>query len=343
MEACNFRSRGPPRLSKPVAVRRLIPRSGRALRVAILLVGTLLVAACRPAVAPPAPTPAPAPPPPATRGSSFHAVGPTAVFTPVPAPQSAAAPGTGEWYRAPAPGGLDVLLGVYRPNPAVLNPATVLVLHGGDGLRRQYETIAASYAAQGFIGIVGCWFDDPSQALVEDSVSCSGGPAFKGSETAAVADLDALLAAADQVADVDLARVAIVGHSYGATVALLRAAHAGAVQPIVSSSGLLAATPLGVGAPRAGNRYPADEAAGIDGPLMIVHGASDPITPIGQAQALVAALAGASKPTPTIAYYPAPAGHSIPWQADAFPGRPGASFSSAFINDSSAWIAAQLP
>lgn len=267
---------------------------------------------------------------------------PTSAFTAVAAPQGSAVPGTDEWYRGPAPGGRDVLFGVYRPDPAVVNPATVVVLHGGDGLRRKYETVAASYAAAGFIGVVGCWFDDPGQLIVEDSVSCSGGPAFKGSQTAAVADLDALLAGIDQVADVDLARVAIVGHSYGAAVALLRAADDGALQPIVSSSGLLAAVPVGAGSPRVGDRYPADHAATIDAPLMIVHGASDPITPIGQAEAFVLALATAAKPTPTIAYYPAPAGHSIPWQSDAFPGR-GGTFAAAFFDDTSTWIATQLP
>lgn len=314
----------------------LIPRSGRALGVTTLLFGALLVAACRPAIAPP-------PPPPPTRGSTFLAVTPTAAFTPVSAPQGSAVPGTAEWYRAPAPGGHDVVLGVYRPDRGVVDPATVVVLHGGDGLRRKYETLAASYAAAGFIGIVGCWFDDPGQEIVEDSVSCSGGPTFKGSEVAAVADLDALLAAVDQVADVDPARVAIVGHSYGAAVALLRAADDGALQPIVSSSGLLAAAPVGAGVLRVGDRYPRDVAASIDAPLMISHGASDPITPVGQAQAFVAALALASKPVPTLAYAPGPAGHSIPWQTDLYPGREPATFSSAFLDDTTAWIAAQLP
>ncbi len=264
-------------------------------------------------------------------------------FAAVPAPQGAAEPGADEWYRAPAPDGHDVLLGVYRPDPSVVNPATVLVLHGGDGLRRKYEALAEGYASRGFIGIVGCWFDDPTQQLVEDSVSCAGGPVFKGSEPAADGDLDALVAAVAQVGGVDRARLAFVGRSYGAAASLLWAAGGGHLDPIVSSGGLLAASPQGVGAPRAGNRFPVDHAANIDAPVMIVHGVDDPITPVGQAAALVDALAGASKPAPTVAYYPSPAGHSIPWQSDAFPGRGGATFASAFLDETSAWIAARLP
>ncbi len=285
-----------------------------------------LVAACV-QVAPPPP-----PPPPATRGSTFPTPPAPGAFTAIAPPPGAVPGGTNEWYRAPAPGGRAVVLGVYRPDvPATVPPASALVLHGNDGLRQQYERLAARLARSGVVGIVGCWFDRPEQLMSDapDAISCARGPTFKGAWRG-IPDLDALVAAARQVPDVDPTRLVLFGHSYGATVALDRAT-AGAIEPVVSTAGLLARAPQGVAPPTAGDVLPADPGMPelIDVPVMLAHGAADPIVPIGQAQALAALLTAEGNP-PVTHFYGAPAGHSFP-----FTGAPAA----RFVADAIAWVA----
>src|SRR5438105_4915886 len=90
----------------------------------------ICVAALAAALAACSPTAAPSPPPPTS-------------FTAIPPPMGASAPGTSEWYWAPAPSGHAVTLGVYRPSAASPTPPiTVLLLNGGDGYRRVYEDLA---------------------------------------------------------------------------------------------------------------------------------------------------------------------------------------------------------
>jgi dienelactone hydrolase len=286
--------------------------------------------------------PPPPPPPPPTRGSTFPPVAPpplgtlAAVARP---PGASTSPAANQWYRYATGDGHSVELAAYLPaTPSATPPITVLALHGGNGLDRSLEGLARSYAASGFIGIAGCWFDEPETLYVDGKVSCSGGPVFKGTQVGASADLDTLIAGVKLVAGVDASRIAIVGHSYGAGAALMRAADRGATEPVVSASGVLARDPNCCGT-RAGDRYPNDFAAWIDGPVLVVHAYGDPITPIGQANAFVGAMA-ASGHAPSTRYYGAPASHSLPFQAEPY----GAStVAGTFVVDSAAWITLQFP
>jgi dienelactone hydrolase len=300
---------------------------GRGIGIGVVVACALAVVAvaCAPVVAPP-PEAAP------TRATTFPPVAAPAAFTAVAPPLGALSNGTREWYRAPAPGGRSVTLGVYRPaSPSATPPLTVLVLHGNDGFRQQYEALAARLARSGLVAIVGCWFDRPEQRISDapDATSCSGGPTFKGAQRG-IPDVNALVAAADQVADVDGSRLVLLGHSYGATVALDRAA-GGASEPVVSTAGLLARSPVGAASPAPGDVLPADPgvAARIDAPVLLAHGVADTITPIGQAKTLATLLAAAGNP-PTTRYYAAPADHSFP-----FVSAPAA----RFVSDLMAWLA----
>ena len=307
-----------------------MPRPGRALLLGAL---GLLAAACAPRSSPSAPPESPTlPVPPATRASTFPKVTIPTSFTAVAPPTGATTSnGTHEWYRAPAPGGRAVVLGVYRPTtPSATPPVAALVLHGNDGFRRQYEALAARLAGKGMIAIVGCWFDRPEQLLSDapDAVSCSGGPKFKGGQLG-IPDLDALVDAAGQVADVDVGRLVLLGHSYGATVALDRAA-TGEEQPVVSSSGLLGRTPEGVAPPAPGDVLPSDpeKVETITVPVMLAHGEDDPIVPVGQARAFEELLTELGRP-PTVHYYAAPAGHSFPFVG---------AYVNRFVTDVAAWV-----
>src|SRR5262245_47922579 len=305
-----------------------MPYPGRALLLGAL---GLLAAACAPVVASAPPEPV-AVAPPATRGSTFPKLSSPTSFTAVAPPAGATSTGgTHEWYRAPAPGGRAVVLGVYRPTtPSATPPIAALVLHGNDGFRRQYEALAARLAGKGMIAIVGCWFDRPEQLLSDapDAVSCSGGPKFKGAQLGIPA-LDALVDAASQVADVAVGRLVLFGHSYGATVALDRAS-TGEVQPVVSSAGLLARAPEGVAPPAPGDVLPSDPGKfrTITVPVMLAHGDDDPIVPVGQAKTFEQLLKALGRP-PTVHYYPAPAGHSFPFTGP---------YVNRFVNDATTWI-----
>jgi dienelactone hydrolase len=275
-----------------------------------------------------------------TRGSTFPPVAAPATFTQVATPPGAYQQGGADhWYRAPTADGHSVELGVYLPESPVSTPTpTVLVLHGADGLRRNHEDLARAYADAGFIGIAGCWFDQPDAPLVHGAVSCSGGPVFKGTEAGAVADVDTLIAAVARVPGVDASRLAIVGHSYGGAVALMRASDTGATEPIVAASAPLAPAPTSLPL-RTGDRYPIDHVDTVDGRVLVIHGRSDPVVPVAQAEAYVAA-----RPATDVTYYPEPAGHAFPWQTEQYPGAPsGTTFRSQFLADTVTWLRRRFP
>jgi dienelactone hydrolase len=215
----------------------------------------------------------------------------------------------------------------------------LLILNGGDGFRRVYETLAQRFAAEGFTVIVGCWYEHPTPlAQRANGIACVDGPTWKGMNSSSVADLDALVAAAALVPEVDPTRLAILGHSYGAGVALLRAAK-GHTEPVISSSGFVARYPTYDGGMPT-DQYAAEVALGIHAAVLVVHGRADPITPLGQAQALVAAMPSANPATPD--YFAAPASHGLPWQTEQLSDRPGAPMSQLYIEDISAWVHARI-
>jgi dienelactone hydrolase len=311
----------------------------RGITLGVLLVSAILLSACVAAEPPP-------PPAPPTRGSTFPAVTAPApgVLAEVARPPGAAtSPGADHWYRYATSGGHSVELAVYLPaSPLTTPPITVLALHGGNGLHRSLETLARGYAQQGFIGIAGCWFDQPEGELTDDSVSCSGGPPFQGTQAGATDSLDALVAAVKLVpGGVTADRIAIVGHSYGAGAALMRAADRGVTEPIVSASGVLAREPNCCGN-RAGDRYPTENVAAITGPVFVVHAYGDPITPIGQAVSFLAALdaSRAGQPATPRVFYGSPAAHELPFQGDAYG---GSTVAAQFLADTTAWIVLQFP
>jgi dienelactone hydrolase len=260
---------------------------------------------------------------------------------PTAKPAGAADPGTDEWYSVALPDGKISTLGVYRPERHA-NGAAILVLHGKDGPRRLYEEIAREYADKGFIAIAACWFAYPGQ-LFDDSYGCPGVGEFVGAEDAVVDDVDAVVDAAHQVRGVHDGRLGVEGQSYGARVALLRAAASGGREPVVSSCGYLAERPVFGDVEATRFPYPSDPevAARIVAPVLVVHGEADPITPLGQAEAFVAAMKSAAHSV-DFETYGSPAGHSLPWDIVSAFDDPEHLLRDRFRDDTAAWFGTHL-
>jgi dienelactone hydrolase len=266
----------------------------------------------------------------------------TAGTTPEPTerPAGAADPGTDEWYSVHLADGKVATLGVYRPE-AHASGKSVLVLHGKDGPRRLYEELAREYAEKGFVAIAACWFAYPRQ-LFDDAYGCPGIGDFVGAEPGVIADVDSVIEATRQLRGVRDGRLGIVGQSYGARVALLRAAR-GRPEPVVSSCGYLAVRPA-FGEPEA-TRFPfpsdPDVAPGIRADVLVVHGEADPITPLGQAEAFADAMDAAGHPIDLVTYG-SPAGHSIPWDVVSAFDEPERLLRDRFLDDTARWLGAHL-
>jgi dienelactone hydrolase len=274
-------------------------------------------------------------------GRSSGISGTGADLTPIAPPAGASMPGTSEWYQAPAPDGHVVTLGVYRPGPVPAvdrSKVTVLLLNGGDGFRRLYETLAQRFADQGLIAVVGCWYEHPSNDR-PDGIACTNGPTWKGMNSQSVADVDAVVTATARIPGVHDHRIVVVGQSYGGGVAMLRAA-AGRPEPVVSASGFLARTPV-LSPPRPTDEFAAESAGAIVPAVLVLHGVYDPITPIGQAEKFVAALPPSSNKT--VIYYDRPASHGFPWQVEELANRPGAPMWQRYVDDIVAWIPTVWP
>jgi dienelactone hydrolase len=273
-------------------------------------------------------------------GGAAGAGGTGETLQPTSSPAGAAEPGTDEWYSVDLPDDhVAATLGVYRPSSP--NGDSVLILHGKDGPRQLYEELGTRYAAAGFITVVACWFVYPEPEF-EDEYECPGVGPFIGAEPVVIDDIDAVVDATRGVRGIRPERLAVVGNSYGARVALLRAAQSDDGEPVVSSCGYLAAEPVAEPeVPRF--PFPADPevAAQIDVDVLVVHGEADPITPIGQAEAFASAMAAAGHPI-VLVRYGAPAGHSIPWDVVAAYDQPEHLLEDRFLDDTTSWLLTHL-
>jgi dienelactone hydrolase len=261
---------------------------------------------------------------------------------PTARPEGAASPGTDEWYSVVLPDARVALLGVYRPaDREALGPA-VLVLHGKDGPRRIYEELASRYRDAGFTAVVACWFEyEPPE--FEDPFRCPGIGPFTGATDAAVQGVRTVVDATEQLRGISARRLAIVGQSYGARMALLQAAAFGSTEPVVSSCGSLAEQPVNTEPEQPRFPFPADPevAARIVAPVLVVHGDADPIVPVGQAEAFTAAMQAAGHPADLVTYA-TPAGHTIPWDVVSAIDDPSQLLRDRFLEDTTTWMREQL-
>ena len=194
--------------------------------------------------------------------------------------------------------------------PAGGGPAPlVVVLHGSGGFRPSLVSLAESLAGEGFVALAGCWFlgSAPGSPAPADLIRCPDGPPFAGATTSSVASVKALLAAGRKLPGVRAGGVGLVGHSRGATAALLVASTGGDVQAVVAIS------PSGPAAPGGPDTSPLSLAQSLAAPVLLLHGTADATVPVQLTSRYEQALRALGKPVE--AHYYEGAGHDLPFVA----------------------------
>ena len=194
------------------------------------------------------------------------------------------------WIRVAVPDRGVMLAAVARPSGPGPFPVVVL-LHGAHGFARPYVQWAQDLARGGFLTVAGCWFsggyNNGSNALTP-LIPCPEMPPPKaaGAYPEAVQYIDALVQAARAQPGARPDRLALVGHSRGASEALEYILAIGNVQAAVLHA--------------AGQQYrPATRAAEFTVPMLILHGTADEnsaYTSVALARELEAALRWNQKP-----------------------------------------------
>lgn len=204
------------------------------------------------------------------------APGPAAgTWTPTAAP--AAVPrSSAPWIEVVAPNSRKLLAVVYRPEGAGPFPV-VVVLHGSSGFEPNYLSLAEDLARGGFIVVVGCWFSGSfGRGATADVVPCPDAPEFGGANLDTIGYALALVEAAATQPGVRGERIGIFGHSRGAQAALLIASTVGRVQAVVASAG--------AGSGGAIDTPPLSLVAGLQAPVLLLHGTADRTVDVQHAQ-----------------------------------------------------------
>lgn len=212
---------------------------------------------------------------------------------PVDPPENAQDPDFSWFITGAAEPGRQVMLAVTRADPAARNGRALLVVHGSDGLNRDYLVFARELRAFGFDVAVGCWAHagaprSPSDPLIE----CPNGPAEPGVTEEAAAEVDRLVDATLEILDEPGLQLTVIGFSRGGGVVGLRNSF-GHEEPTVIIAGMVQGW-SNYGSTRSEvdvTRRVATFAA----PTLVLHGALDGIVPPTQAEALVEGLRGAGK------------------------------------------------
>ena len=175
---------------------------------------------------------------------------------------SGGVPITAEWFRA-------------GTAEAAKRPA-VLILHGADGMARaeSYRFGAQALAASGFHVVLIRYFDRTGDARANWSSLREDAPVWLATIRDAVTYVS-------EKPNVDQDRIAVVGFSLGASLALAAAGEDARIKAVVDVFG-----PLPTGADKA-PRTP---------PVLILHGARDRIVPVENAHRLEKLLQGRGVP-----------------------------------------------
>jgi carboxymethylenebutenolidase len=215
-----------------------------------------------------------------------------------------------QWIAVEAPGGKTVRAAVAWPDGPGPFPVLVL-LHGTAGFTEAVVQLAQDFARQGFIAVAGCWFegDHNPGADPRGPIPCPGGPAFKGVTNPAMQDVRAVIEAAKRLEGARADRVALWGHSRGASMALLIASTSSDIRAVVSSGA--ACTSYGARHPGPPELLPIAYVQKLTAAVLLLHGTADATVPVQQARDCEAALRAEAKTVEAQYFEGAP--HVLPY------------------------------
>ena len=222
---------------------------------------------------------------------------PAVRLTDIAAPSSTQVGGA-RWVMIEGKDNRKFVTAIFKPEGNGPFPV-VVALHGASGLQDRYLEVAAELARHGFLVVAGCW-----QAAKSPIPICAQAtPQDEWVADPAKNSGKELIAAARGLPEARADRTALYGMSRGGHAALWSAASGAPVQAIVldgaAHSPAMAAPPpstLGI-------------AAKVSVPVLLMHGTSDPVIPVGQSREYEKAARAAGKPV--VAVYFDGGGHMV--------------------------------
>lgn len=183
----------------------------------------------------------------------------------------------------------------------------VVLLHGTDGLRQIHIGLAEDFAANGFIGVTGCWFEGSyfRGVTFPDSIACPGGPPFTGANLDAAQYVMAIVDAARGLPGARPDRAGLWGQSRGAIMTVLLASTGRDIQTAVACSASYTGIPA-ENRPWVRDTMPMSLAGNLRPPLLILHGTADDVAPVQQAREYERTLRDLTKTHQAVYYEGAP-------------------------------------
>lgn len=201
------------------------------------------------------------------------------------------------WIEVDVSDRRKIMAAVFEGSGSGPHPVVVF-LHGIEGFRERHLELAKGLSEEGMTVVAGCWFDAYTESTAQgDAIRCPGGPPVLTLSfapiTAAVTNISMLINSARTLPNVQGDNVALFGNSLGSIAGTAVAITGARLKALVASSGYVTSyVPFGI--------------AGIQTPVLILHGTLDPLIPVREAQKFEAALLAAGKDVEVKYYEGAP-------------------------------------
>jgi dienelactone hydrolase len=190
-----------------------------------------------------------------------------------------------QWIKLEGSKGHKFLTGILRPEGPGPFPV-VVVLHGGDGLSREYVSVAKDVAIAGFLVVVGCW----QHGEMGSRVCSEATPESEWAADPAANSGKELIAFARTLPDARADRIGLYGMSRGGYAALWAASTGAGVQAVVVDAPAHAPDVHHV-PPK-----PLEVLAGLATPVLMMHGTADKEIPVEQSREYEKAARDLGKP-----------------------------------------------